>query len=205
MAETWIDLPQAVDRLAIAQGLDAIAARSALLDLINADGIATRVKLMQGVRFDGTPDLDEPLNSTYWRDLSDLTGDWWETGIAEFGNKYAYRGIQVREADLAAQMGDFGASPPTATTAQPTPYTGEKRGPKGKWDWEAAFAYLIALANSMDGLHPDGDHKIDTPHLTKLLADWFSRNHIDGNHPSDSLLRTKAGVIRAALDAIKPS
>lgn len=202
MTETWIDLPHAVDRLAKAQEVDVIAARSALLDLINADGVATRIRLRQGFSAEGTPDLDEPMFSYHWRDLSDLSGGWWETGIAEFGKGHAYRGIQVREADLAIQLGNFGhgASRIPLAVAHAQAPVGQKRGPKGHWDWDGVHSHIIALANGIDGLHPDGAQKITVPYLTRIMADWFSARHPDGNHPGDSQLRDKAGKILQAIN-----
>lgn len=75
-------------------------------------------------------------------------------------------------------------------------FSGSKK-PGGRpptWDWEGALIYVIAEANTLDGLPTERGAQAQ---IEKKISEWFMRK--TGNSPADSEIRKRA---RAVMDAI---
>lgn len=67
---------------------------------------------------------------------------------------------------------------------------GRPLGRPAKWDWDAALAHIVALANKPDGL-PDGPGA--QARIEELIAEWFIER--SGDAPAISQIRTRAQKI----------
>ena len=90
-------------------------------------------------------------------------------------------GLKSSEAKTVPEF--CGAKEEQPERPEPPKASKGKRGPKPKWDWDAATRELVTLAEKSGGL-PWPKAKI-----VKHLADWFSETYND--IPADSLLRDR--------------
>lgn len=90
-----------------------------------------------------------------------------------------------------------GRLPNSARTDQTVPKAAKnKGGHPGKWNWEGALIYLIALANQPDGL-PEG--RGAQTRIVELIADWFAATSNDGDTPAPSEIKKRARSIMEEL------
>lgn len=73
----------------------------------------------------------------------------------------------------------------------------DKKGRPPDYDWEAALAHLVAMANGINGLFPN-DEKQTVAYICGLMSDYFEE--AQGRRPSESMLKEKATTVKAALD-----
>jgi hypothetical protein len=86
----------------------------------------------------------------------------------------------------------------STVNAQSIPSARQGRPPK--WDWEAAMAYVVACANTPDGLEtgPGAQAAIE-----RLIADFFIRSSDDSTAPCESETRKRASRIVKAMANFK--
>ncbi len=107
MDDEWILLPEAVEVVRTAIGLDDITARGMLFDWLSTAAVGSRIGVEVNGNY-GQPDRNKPMLGTYWTDLENLHGNWWTTGNAEWDDNYAWRGIQIHAGDLRINIGPKG-------------------------------------------------------------------------------------------------
>lgn len=88
------------------------------------------------------------------------------------------------------------------TSVEATPQSSavaSNRGRPPKWDWEGALAYVVAVANTPDGLEtgPGAQAAIE-----RLMADWFTRASNDASAPAVSEVRKRASRIMKAIGSL---
>lgn len=70
----------------------------------------------------------------------------------------------------------------------------EVRGRPRKWDWEGAWAALVAEAHTPDGL-PEGEGA--QARIARIMANWFQQKY--GEEPADSEIRKRAAAVLEAI------
>lgn len=70
----------------------------------------------------------------------------------------------------------------------------ELRGRPRKWDWEGAWAALVAEAHTPDGL-PEGEGAQAS--IARIMANWFQQKY--GEEPADSEIRKRAAAVLEAI------
>lgn len=71
-----------------------------------------------------------------------------------------------------------------------------------KYNWKSALAHLVAVANSPDGLHPDGNSAITGSGISRILAAWFSS--IGEDVPVKSELDAVSREVVTAIHSLSP-
>lgn len=202
MDDEWLLLPHAVEAIREAMGdIDPHKARQFIAARGEESAFSARALMLSS---HGQTRRDWDISAYHWAEFASLSDEFWTSGSGDLGGE-VYRGIQIRRGELALLINEIsGLAPAQKPPSSPAPSSsGARRGRPGTWDWEGAFAYLVARANTLDGLHPDGKDKLTASYIAGLMRDWFMATC--GDEPGDSVSREKAAKVLAAINGFQPN
>lgn len=112
--------------------------------------------------------------------------------------------FEVRFSGLSFEFGSIEMLLPNYAIGSPTVLVGERIGPKRsigrppKWDWEGALAFMIAEAQTPDGLPMGAGAQA---RIEEMITEWFIRG--TGDAPATSQIRERAASIIRSLERPK--
>lgn len=201
MNDEWLLLPHAVEAIRDAMGdADPAKARQFIAERGKANAFSARALMFHSY---GQPRRDWDISDYLWESFAGLDDAFWTSGSGEIAGE-VYRGVQIHRGELALLINEISGLAPAQKPApsSPPPVSGARRGRPAKWDWEGAFAYLVARANTPDGLHADGNDKLTITYIADLMRAWFIDTCDDA--PEDSARREKAAKVMAAINGFQP-
>lgn len=217
----WVHPRVAARRLAEALGASREVAIEALVRRILAGKVVTIVGEYQGPKDEGYSFFPEYKNMPLWRGawLSDVfrspQSSVWTVGDVEgslSGKACYFFNVRFHPDDFDATMAELGALSvndneqielPTVRPA--LKLVAVARPIEPKWNWEAALAALVELANRPDGLSAiagfDPPKRGSQARLEEWFGEHFSHLH-DGEAPSEIERRKRAQLVMQALKKV---